>query len=76
MQPGTLIVLRTLDANDATLGHTTDDVPRYTVEHADPEACMGYRSHTVAMVRRCEKLDSHDDSPLYGIGAEIQILTD
>jgi hypothetical protein len=76
MQPGNLIVLRAMDANDFVPGDAQSDAPRYTIDQADPKACMGYRSHSVAMVRRCEKLDRQEGHPLYGVGAEIQILTD
>jgi hypothetical protein len=74
--PGTLIVLRSMDINDSAVIASYEDVPQYSFTDFDPDVCLGYRSHSVAKVRRCVKLDGYDDPPLYGIGAEIQILTD
>jgi hypothetical protein len=74
--PGTLIVLRAMDANDTAVFESPHDVPQYSFSQSDPETCMEYRSHAVAKVRRCVKLENHDDPPLYGVGVEIQILTD
>jgi hypothetical protein len=74
--PGTFIVLRSMDLNDTSIIETHQNVPQYSFTESDPEVCMEYRSHSVAKVRRCVKLDGYEDPPLYGIGAEIQILTD
>jgi hypothetical protein len=74
--PGTSIVLRSMDINDTAAFKSHQDVPRFSYTPSDPDVCMGYRTHAVAEVRRCVKLEGYDDPPLYGIGAEIQILTD
>ncbi len=74
--PGSMIVLRAMGANDRRPADTSPDAPPYAIDHSDPVVCMGYRSHTVAKVQRCEKLEGTGARPLYGIGAEIQILTD
>ena len=74
--PGSYILLRTTNANDtggATMGA---NAPPYTLDANDPDACSLFRSHTVAQVRRCERLADHGDSPSYGVAAEIQMLTD
>ena len=74
--PGTYIVLRTTDANDT--GDTTMSVgaPPYTLDASDPNACLLFRSHSIAQVRRCERLTVQGESPRYGVAAEIQMLTD
>lgn len=75
IQPGTLVVLRAMDATDFVVSDATADMPQYCLKDSDPGVCTGFRSHTVAKVQRCEKLDGYGDQPYYGIGAEIQILT-
>lgn len=76
IQPGTLIVLRAMDVNDAALFDPAIKAPQFSIGDSDPEACLGYRSHAVAKVMRCVKLDDHGDQPHFGVGAEMQILTD
>lgn len=76
MQPGALVVLRSLDARNDAPGEASSDRPPFTIGHSDPEACMGYRSHMVAKVQRCVKLTGRNMQPRYGVGAEVQILTD
>ena len=67
---GNIIVLRTR-ADDEGFG-----APRYAVGKDDPEVCTRFRSHVVAEVRRCDRLHGPDETPCYGVGAKIQILTD
>lgn len=76
IMPGTYIVLRSINANDAM--NTTQDAagPQYELNTNDPEVCSLFRSHTVAKVQRCEQLKGHYVLPRYGVAAEIQMLTD
>lgn len=74
--PGSVIVLRTMAANEWMGADAGFDAPRYTIEENDPDACTAFRSHVVAMVKRCERLDATGSPPHYGVGAEIQRLTD
>jgi hypothetical protein len=76
ISPGTLIVIRAMDAHDFMQIDAAADVPPYVARPSDPEACMGYRAHALVKVRRCVKLDDHVDQSHYGVGAQIQILTD
>jgi hypothetical protein len=71
--PGALIILRTLDAQDET---ADDGRPRFEMHQSDPEACNTYRSHTLAKVQRCVPLDDYKVQPFFGVGAEVQIITD
>ena len=69
--PGTYVVLRSIGANDfknATMGATG---PQYALDVDDPEVCSLFRSHTVAVVQRCERFSEHSDIPRYGVAAEI-----
>ena len=74
--PGTFIVLRSMNANDAGEHHMGSAGPQYASHADDPEACSLFRSHTVAKVQRCEPIDDPHDSLQYGVAAEIQLLTD
>ncbi len=76
IQPGQLIVLRAIGANDLKAVDPASDMPVFSIRHSDPEACMGYRSHSLVAVRRCEALGGAKSAMLYGIGAEIQALAD
>jgi hypothetical protein len=76
LQPGSVIVLRALDVQGPSVTASPADAPTFTLRRADPEACLSFRSHTVATVRRCERLSGSEDIPRFGVGAEVQILTD
>lgn len=76
LRPGTLIVLRTMDAADMFFSEASSPAAQYATSPSDPKACAEYRSHTVAKVQHCRQLDGRDDSPRYGVGAAIQFLTD
>lgn len=74
--PGTIVVLRTVNANDppdSTVGWTG---PSYSLDAGDPGACSLFRSHVVAKVQRCDRLAGHHEAPRYGVAAQIQMLTD
>jgi hypothetical protein len=76
IKPGTFIVLRSADANEARDTKMSSAGPSYSLNKHDPEVCSLFRSHTVAKVKRCELIDGHDESSRYGVFAEIQRLTD
>ena len=76
IRPGTLIVLREIDAADRLHWEVSSPPAQYATSRTDPKACAEYRSHTLAKVQHCRQLDGRDDSPRYGVGAAIQILTD
>jgi hypothetical protein len=72
----TLVILRAMDAHDLMIVDQASDMPQFSINRDDPEACMDYRSHTLAKVQRCVKLKDSAETPRYLIAAEIQILTD
>ena len=76
IKPGTYIVLRSADANEARHTSMASAGPLYSLNKDDPNVCSLFRSHTVAKVKRCEQIDGHDESSRYGVFAEIQRLTD
>lgn len=76
IQPSTVIVLRTLGANDFLDNDATSNAPLFSIENSDPDVCTRFRSHVLAKVQRCVRLEGHDDVVRYGMGAEIQMLTD
>lgn len=76
LDAGTWVVLRTIAKNDRFAAGWDADVPQYGVADADPVACMQFRSHTVARVQRCEKIGHRNTAARFGIGAQIQFLTE
>ena len=76
LSPGSLVVLRTLSANDLRSNGAAVDAPCYAMREDDPDACMTFRSHVIARVQRCERLERPEGPPRFGVGAEIQMLTD
>ena len=76
IKPGTFVVLRSMGSNDLKTIDPATVKPEFFIDDMDPEVCMGFRSHIPAMVQRCVKSDGEVHTPLYGIGAKIQILTD
>ncbi len=76
LRPGALVVLRSMDAAETASADSRQRRPRYRVNANEPEACSVFRSHTVATVQRCVKLDRGSDAPLYGVGVEVQYLSD
>jgi hypothetical protein len=74
--PGTYIVLSTPHPNNAEEPAMVSGLLSYTLDANDPDVCFLFRRRTVAMVRRCEPLSDQDNSPHYGVAAEIQELTD
>jgi hypothetical protein len=71
---GSFIVLRMMGAHEVeALASPTDPPFPFSMESADPRACRGYRSHTVAKVVRCNKAV---ETTRFGIGAEVMILSD
>lgn len=76
LPPGSLVVLRTLSINDLGSSGGAADTPVYAMGEDDPDACMAFRSHVVARVQRCERLDGPEGPPRFGVGAEIQMWND
>lgn len=76
IQPDTIIVLRTMTANDALDNDASFTAPLFSIDEDDPVACTLFRSHILAKVRRCDRLDGHDGVARYGLGAELPVLTD
>jgi hypothetical protein len=76
IQAGTMIVIRTLGANDFLDNEATANAPLFSIATSDPDACSLFRSHVLAKVQRCVRLEGHNDAVRYGMGAEIQMLTD
>ena len=76
IRPETLVILRAMDAHDLMVVDQASLMPQFSINWDDPEACMEYRAHTFAKVQRCVTLNDYADKPRYGIGAEIQTLTD
>lgn len=72
MMPGTYIVLRSMGANEAAEATVGPAGPQYALDAGDPGVCSLFRSHTMAKVQRCERLSESNDSPRYGVAAEIQ----
>jgi len=69
------IVLRTVGAHEMEKFASRLDQPLpFSMAISDPGACRGYRSHTVARVVRCEKVDT--DPIRFGIGAKLLILSE
>jgi hypothetical protein len=72
---GSFVVIRAVASHDVGgFASPSDSTFQFTIEPSDPEACRGYRSHTVAKVIRCNKVD--DDTKRFGVGAEILMLSD
>ena len=76
IQPGTIIVLRTMTATDALDNDATSTTPLFSIDKDDPVACTLLRSHILAKVRRCDRLDGNNGVTRYGLGAELPVLTD
>ena len=71
---GPFVVIRTPGSHDVGVPASPSEPPfQFTIEQSDPRACLGYRSHTVARVIRCNKVD---DATHFGVGAEILILSE
>lgn len=71
---GSFVVIRTPGSHDVGVPASPSEPPfQFTIEQSDPRACLGYRSHTVARVIRCNKVD---DATHFGVGAEILILSE
>jgi hypothetical protein len=69
------IVLRALGAHEMANFWPQPEHPiQFSIENSDPGACRGYRSHTVARVVRCEKVDT--DPSRFGVGAKSLILSE
>lgn len=76
MVPGTYIVIRSTNANEARGAASGSAGLQYTLDANDPGVCSLFRSHSVAKVKRCERLEGHYDSPHYGVAAEIEMLAE
>ncbi len=74
--PGNTIVLRTLGAADFLDNETVFNVPSFSISNSDAEVCTLFRSHVLAKVQRSVRLEGNTISPRYGMGSEIQILSD
>ena len=69
------IVLRAVGAHEMeNFGPQPGYLFQFSIENSDPGACRGYRSHTVAKVVRCEKVDT--DPTRFGVGAKLLILSE
>jgi hypothetical protein len=72
---GSFVVIRAVGSHDGgAIGSPSEHPYQFTIEQSDPGVCWGYRSHTVAKVIRCDKVD--DDTKRFGVGAEVLILSD
>lgn len=76
MVPGTYIMLRSTNVNEARETASGSAVPQYTLDANDTGVCSLFRSHSVAKVKRCERLEGNYDSPHYGVAAEIEMLAE
>ena len=72
---GSFVVIREHRSHDSGATATPSEDPfQFTIEQSDPGACWGFRSHTVAKVVRCSRVD---DGPIrFGVGAEVLILSE
>jgi len=71
---GSFVVIRAAGPHDVGVQNAPSEDPlQFTIEHTDPRACWGYRSHTVAKVIRCNKVA---DATHFGVGAELLILSE
>jgi len=71
---GSFVVIRAPGPHDERVPDSPSEDPfQFTIEHTDPGACWGYRSHTVARVIRCNKVA---DTTHFGVGAEVLILSE
>ena len=71
---GSFVVIRAPGSHDVGAPASPSDYPfQFAIEPSDPRACWAFRSHTVARVVRCNKVD---DTTHFGIGAEILILSE
>jgi hypothetical protein len=69
------IVLRAVGTHEMEkFGSRPDQPLPFSMAISDPGACRGYRSHTVARVIRCEKVDT--DPTRFGVGAKLLILSE
>jgi hypothetical protein len=72
---GSFVVIRAPVSHDAGANDLPSENPfQFTIEQTDPGACRGYRSHTVAKVLRCSRVD--DDDARFGVGAEVLFLSE
>ena len=72
---GSFVVIRAPGSHDALAPASPSEYPfQFTIEHTDPGACWGFRSHTVAKVVRCSRVG--DDAIRFGVGAEVLILSE
>lgn len=76
IQPGAFIVLRPKGADDVVNSGSVSNAAVSYAEIKNPKVCSMFRSHMIARVRRCARRDGPGAGRCYGIGAEIQILTD
>lgn len=74
MMPGSYIVIRSAVASETSSTAIGSTGPQYALHADDPEVCALFRSHSVAKVQRCERLEGIYGSPRYGVAAEIQML--
>ncbi|MCB2146328.1 MAG: hypothetical protein KQI81_07610 [Deltaproteobacteria bacterium] len=69
------IVLRAVGVHEmGNFGSRAEHPFLFSIENSDPGACRGYRSHTVARVVRCEKVNV--DPTRFGVGAKSLILSE
>jgi hypothetical protein len=73
---GTYIVLRSIGANEQLDQDVKSKAPIFSMKRNDPEVCTLFRSHCIAKVKRCVALGHRDNAPYYGVGAQIEMLTD
>ena len=72
---GSFVVIRASGPHDVGVPDAPSEDPfQFTIEHTDPGACWGFRSHTVAKVVRCSRVG--DDAIRFGVGAEVLILSE
>ena len=73
LQPGVLVVLRSIDGDKRV---DNKILPSFAMQNNDPESCSTYRSHTLVSVKRSTKLEKTDGQNSFGIGATVQIIAD
>lgn len=71
---GAFVVIRAPGSHDTGApGSPSDDPIEFAIGNSDPRVCWAFRSHSVARVVRCDKVD---DAARFGVGAEILILSE
>lgn len=74
---GSFVVLRMANAKDFEFADPPpSNLKNFSIKVNDPNVCAYFRSHVVARVQRCIRLSENEAILRYGVGAEIQMLSD